>query len=113
VAAASNNRSTRKRRRATRRVTSSSQAGTEKLYGLGPYSQRLLAGAGIHNRADLERLGPVGAYVAVIKSGGKLSLNLLWAIAGALSGIHWTKLEPEYRSSLLREYDAWCDQRAP
>lgn len=106
-------RSTCKRRGATRRVTSRARADTEELHGLGPYSQRLLAAAGIHNRADLERHGPVGAYVAVITSGGKPSLNLLWGMAGALSGIHWSKLEPEYRSSLLREYDAWCDQRAP
>lgn len=103
-------RHNRKRRTANRKAKPGARTDTGQLPGLGPYSQRMLAAAGIRNRADLERHGPVGAYVAVINAGGKPTLNLLWGIAGALSGVHWSKLESGYRASLLREYDAWCDQ---
>jgi len=82
------------------------------LYGLGPASQHLLNAAGIFTFQDLQELGPVAAYVAVIEAGKGPSLNLLWAIAGALSGIHWSELPAETRSALLLQYDAWCDQRS-
>jgi len=70
----------------------------------------MLNAAGIYTRHDLEKLGPVSAYVAVIEAGCKPSLNLLWAIAGALRGEHWSKLPDDYRASLLLEYDAWYDR---
>ena len=82
------------------------------LEGLGPFSLRILKAAGIRCRADLDRIGPVAAYVAAKKLNPKVSLNLLWGLAGACSDTHWAKLPAEYRASLLREYDAYCDQQS-
>ena len=79
------------------------------LPNLGPASSVMLRQAGIDSRQKLEALGPVAAYRAVIDAGSAPSLNLLWAIAGALSDTHWTRLADDYRSSLLLEYDAACD----
>ena len=39
------------------------------LPGLGPKSLAMLAAAGIHGRADLERLGSVQAYLRVKAAG--------------------------------------------
>ena len=103
------------------RSTSSSTRGRSRgaggarpagLEGLGPFSLRILKSAGIRCRADLDRIGPVAAYVAAKKLDPKVTLNLLWGLAGAYSNTHWAKLPAEYRASLLREYDACCDQQS-
>lgn len=79
------------------------------LLGLGPVSLRILRAAGISTRADLERLGPVRAFIAAKKVEPRVTLNLLWGIAGAVTDTHWTRLSAEYRSSLLLDYDAQRD----
>jgi hypothetical protein len=79
------------------------------LLGLGPVSLRVLRAAGIATRADLEGLGPVRAYIAAKRIEPRVTLNLLWGIAGAVTDTHWTKLPAEYRSSLLLDYDAHLD----
>jgi DNA transformation protein and related proteins len=70
---------------------------------------RVLRAAGISTRADLERLGPVKAYLAAKRVEPRVTLNLLWGIAGALIDKHWSKLSAQYRSELLLEYDGQLD----
>ena len=98
------------RKQATDESAANPDAKISELYGLGSVSQEMLKAAGIHTRRDLETHGPVPAYIAVIEAGCRPSLNLLYAIAGALRGEHWSKLPDDYRGTLLLEYDAWCDQ---
>lgn len=81
----------------------------QQLLGLGPFSLRILRAAGIHTRAELEKLGPVNAFLAAKRVEPKVSLNLLWGIAGAVTDTHWTKLPADFRSSLLLEYDGRVD----
>ena len=76
------------------------------LPGLGPRSLAMLAAADIHGRADLERLGSVPAWLRVRAAGQDASLNLLWAIEGALTGQDWRVVAHEERSRLLLELDA-------
>lgn len=66
----------------------------------------MLATAGIHGRADLERLGPVQAYLRVKAAGHNASLNLLWAMEGALTGKDWRVVAREERTRLLLALDA-------
>lgn len=77
------------------------------LPGLGPKSLAMLAAAGIHGRADLERIGSVRAYLRVKAAGQNASLNLLWAMEGALTGEDWRGVAREERSRLLLELDAF------
>jgi DNA transformation protein len=81
------------------------------LYGLGPFSMRILRKAGIETRAQLDKMGPLAAFIAAKKIEPQVSLNLLWALAGAATDTHWTKLPRDFRSTLLLEYDAYCDQQ--
>ena len=60
---------------------------------LGPTSARWLSTAGIRTPEALRRLGPIEAYLSVQASGCRPGLNLLYAIAGALDGVHWTKVD--------------------
>jgi DNA transformation protein len=77
-----------------------------ELQGLGPKSLAMLAGAGIKTVAQLKRLGSVRAYAKVKATGTNASLNLLWAIEGALTGLPWHVVAKEHRLSLLLALEA-------
>ena len=99
-----------KRRRAkTAKPRPKSRREPPRLLGLGPKSLAILGLAGISTREQLEKLGPVQAFIAAKAVDQSVSLNLLWGIAGALTDTHWSKLSRDFRSSLLLEYDAHCD----
>jgi TfoX/Sxy family transcriptional regulator of competence genes len=68
---------------------------------LGPKSEAMLRAAGISNLEELKSLGSVAAYARVKSSGVNASLNLLWALEGAVSGLHWRVVAREHRTSLL------------
>lgn len=75
------------------------------LPNFGPKSQQMLARVGIHTQGQLRELGAVRAYVQVKYSGACSSLNLLWAIEGALSGRHWREVAKQDRLRLLLELE--------
>ena len=71
------------------------------LPNLGEKSQQLLVRAGVTSLEQLRSLGSVAAYALVKRKGGKPSLNLLWALEGALTGLSWQEVAREHRTSLL------------
>ena len=71
------------------------------LPGLGPQSQRMLEAAGIDSIEALKRLGAVQSYVLVKRAGCKPSLNLLWGLESAVSGVPWQEVAKLHRASLL------------
>ena len=75
------------------------------LPNFGPKSQQMLAQAGIHTLEQLREPGAVRAYVQVKRSGACSSLNMLWAMEGALSGRHWQEVAKHDRVSLLLELE--------
>ncbi|MBU0622274.1 MAG: TfoX/Sxy family protein [Gammaproteobacteria bacterium] len=75
------------------------------LKNFGPKSQQMLAQAGIHTIDQLQALGAVRAYVQVKRSGNNASLNLLWAMEGALTGQHWQVVAKQERLRLLLELE--------
>ena len=83
--------------------SSSGSTPIRNLRNLGPASAAMLAEVSIRTRADLERVGPVLAYRALqdIRSG--VSLNLLWAMHGALTDERWDRLSEATREQLKRE----------
>ncbi|MDI1238626.1 MAG: TfoX/Sxy family protein [Polaromonas sp.] len=71
------------------------------LRNLGPASERMLDRAGITTEIQLLQIGSVKAYRAVQATGQKPSLNLLWAIEGALTDQSWQAISQQDRLSLL------------
>jgi DNA transformation protein len=71
------------------------------LPNLGPKSSELLNLVGISTFRGLKALGAVRAYVAVKRKSPTASLNLLWALEGALSNTPWQVVAREHRTSLL------------
>ncbi|MDR2013391.1 MAG: TfoX/Sxy family protein [Rhodanobacter sp.] len=79
---------------------------SEKIRNIGPKSAAWLRQVGIRTREDLACLGAVEAYLKVKRAGFRPSLNLLYALEGALTGRHWADLPEAHKSSLLLAADA-------
>ena len=56
---------------------------------LGKVSEEILLKAGILTPEDLEKLGPVDAYLRCKEIDPRVSINLLWAIFCSLNDIPW------------------------
>ena len=78
----------------------------ENLKNLGPASAGWLREAGIHTPEQLARAGPVEAFRNVQQTGRRPSVNLLYAVAGALANCRWDRLPEGARGALLLELDA-------
>jgi DNA transformation protein len=72
-----------------------------QLLNLGPKSRQMLARAGITTLAQLLDVGSVAAYARAKQAGANVSLNLLWALEGAMTGTPWQTVAREHRTSLL------------
>lgn len=73
----------------------------DALPNLGPHSVEWLCAAGITNPQRLRELGAVRAFVRVRARNPAVSLNLLWALEGALTGRRWQEVAETDRASLL------------
>jgi TfoX/Sxy family transcriptional regulator of competence genes len=79
---------------------------TSKLRNIGPKSAAWLRQVGLRTQEDLVAVGSVEAFVRVKRAGFRPSLNLLYALEGALLDCHWQQLPEARRSELLQAYDA-------
>jgi DNA transformation protein len=75
----------------------------DKLKNVGPKSAAWLRQVGVRTQGDLETLGAVAAFIKVKRAGFRPSLNLLYALEGALLGCHWQQVPEERRAVLLAE----------
>lgn len=78
-------------------------SGLLALRNLGPASVGWLEAVGIRTPAELRAVGAVEAFrrVAVLRS-GSVSLNLLYALEGALRDVPWDAFGPEERAAMRR-----------
>ena len=79
------------------------------LPNVGVKSQQRLLAADIPTVEALHQIGSVRAYLKVKATGANASLNLLWALEGAISGLHWREVAREHRTSLLLALEAAKD----
>lgn len=78
----------------------------EKLRNVGPKSAAWLRQVGVRTQDDLIANGAVGAFIKVKRAGFRPSLNLLYALEGALLGCHWQQVPEERRAELLAGAEA-------
>lgn len=77
-----------------------------KLRNIGPKSAAWLRQVGLRTEEDLRAIGALEAFMRVKRAGFKPSLNLLYALEGALTDCHWQEVPAERRSELLVAADA-------
>ncbi len=77
-----------------------------KLRNIGPKSAAWLRQVGLRTEEELRAIGALEAFMRVKRAGFKPSLNLLYALEGALMDCHWQDVPSERRSELLVAADA-------
>lgn len=70
------------------------------MRNLGPRSAEWLADVGITTPAQLEDAGSIGAFLRVRERQPRVSMNLLYALEGALLDVHWAKLPADLKRRL-------------
>ncbi|QWP76946.1 TfoX/Sxy family protein [Lysobacter sp. K5869] len=77
-----------------------------KLRNIGPKSAAWLRQVGLRTHEDIAAIGTVEAFMRVKRAGFKPTLNLLYAIEGALLDCHWQEIPDERRQELILAADA-------
>ncbi|HEY0660169.1 MAG TPA: TfoX/Sxy family protein [Lysobacter sp.] len=84
-----------------------------KLRNIGPKSAAWLRQVGLRTHEDLAAIGTVEAFMRVKRAGFKPTLNLLYAIEGALLDCHWQEVPEARRHELVLAADAAISQMPP
>lgn len=74
------------------------------MLNLGPKTAAWLDAAGIHTRAQVAKLGPIGVCRRLLETGRPVSVLMAYAVEGALSGTHWNALPAETKQALRAEF---------
>ncbi|QYJ74155.1 TfoX/Sxy family protein [Shewanella sp. FJAT-52076] len=73
---------------------------------LGPRSAAWLSEIGLSSLEDLRELGSIEVMLRLKHAGIPVSLNLLYALEGALEGRHWQDVKRERKGELVLMWDA-------
>ncbi|MDQ3205677.1 MAG: TfoX/Sxy family protein [Pseudomonadota bacterium] len=88
----------------------SDQEGTRKLRNIGPKSAAWLRQVGLRTPEELAEVGPVEAFMRVKRAGFKPTLNLLYAIEGALLDCHWQEVPDDRRKQMVAQAEEAISQ---
>ncbi|ALN56074.1 TfoX C- domain superfamily [Lysobacter enzymogenes] len=77
-----------------------------KMRNIGPKSAAWLRQVGLRTHEDVAAIGTVEAFMRVKRAGFKPTLNLLYAIEGALLDCHWQEIPDERRQELILAAEA-------
>lgn len=77
-----------------------------RLRNLGKVSAGWLAAIGITRRDQVQMIGPVEIYLRIKSLGYNVSLNLLWALQGAVLDVPWNEIPQEMKQKLRAEVEA-------
>lgn len=72
-----------------------------KIRNVGPKSAAWLRQVGVRTLDDLRGVGVVETFMKVKRAGFRPSLNLLYAMQGALDDCHWADLSEDVKASLV------------
>ena len=76
------------------------------LRNLGPKSEEMLAAIHVRTPDELAARGAIAAFIALKQAGHPASLNMLWALEGALSDRDWREVARDDKLRLLTELEA-------
>lgn len=77
-----------------------------KVLNIGGKSAAWLRQVGLRTWDDVHAIGSVEAFLRVKRAGFRPSLNLLYALEGALIGCHWQQVEISRRTELAAQAQA-------
>ncbi len=77
-----------------------------KMRNIGPKSAAWLRQVGLRSLEDIAAAGTVDAFMKVRRAGFKPSLNLLYALEGAVQDCHWQEIPEARRTELVQAAEA-------
>jgi DNA transformation protein and related proteins len=75
------------------------------MRGLGPASAKMIAQAGVTASVDLKKADLYQLYARIKQQQPKVSINLLYAMIGAVEDEDWRMIAKERRSEVLMRLD--------
>ncbi len=81
-------------------------ASTQKMRNIGPKSAAWLRQVGLRSLDEIAAIGTVEAFMKVRRAGFKPSLNLLYALEGAVLDCHWQEVPDVRRTELVSAAEA-------
>lgn len=75
------------------------------MLNLGPQSRRWLEDIGIADAEALRRHDPFEVYARLRQTQPRVSVNLLYALIGAVEGLHWQEVQRQRRTEILMRLD--------
>jgi len=81
-------------------------ASTQKMRNIGPKSAAWLRQVGLRSLEEIATIGTVEAFMKVRRAGFKPSLNLLYALEGAILDCHWQDVPDARRIELVTAAEA-------
>ena len=76
----------------------------DTLHGLGPVTAARLAEIGITTATELRAVGAVDAWRRLrFRFGRHVTLNALYGLESAISGIHWRDIDATIKARLKRD----------
>ena len=76
------------------------------LRNIGPITERWLHAVGIHTKEDIKDVGPVAIYKLLKGHGYNVSLNLVYALHGAITDQAWNKLPAAVKARLKTQVES-------
>ncbi|MGV8922407.1 MAG: TfoX/Sxy family protein [Thermomonas sp.] len=76
------------------------------MRNIGPKSAAWLRQVGLRSLDDISQIGVVDAFMKVRRAGFKPSLNLLYALEGAVLDCHWQEVPDARRTELVGAAEA-------
>ena len=80
-------------------------ASVTTLRGLGPKSREMLDRVGINTAAELQASDPFALYARIKTIDAKASLNLLYALIGAIEDRDWRDVARDDKTRILMRLD--------
>jgi DNA transformation protein and related proteins len=105
VTKAKPSRTTRPEEHTRQRTSQGTEPALSELRGLGPRSVGMLVEAGINTPAKLRQAELYKLYQRIKIKHPRTSLNLLYAMMGAVDNVDWRDIAKERRSEILMRLD--------
>jgi len=77
-----------------------------ELTNLGPTSRQWLNAIGVYTKSDLVRLGSIHAYWLMKERGFNVTMNMVYAMEGAILSMRWDELPGELKAELQSAINA-------
>lgn len=77
-----------------------------KMRNIGPKSAAWLRQVGLRTHQDIATAGVIDAFLRVKRAGFRPSLNLLYALEGAMADCHWQEVPEARRHDLVAQLEA-------